>query len=114
MENGMNNSRRKAIRAVIKECTGMKQQFHDLVESLGSLKFQFEDLKSQIEELKEEEEEYRENMPESLQQSEKASIADEAISNLESALEKIGELDEITIESELLDDLLSDLENAAG
>ena len=59
--------------------------------AIDELVAKFEDLKCDIESIQEEEQEYLDNMPESLQESEKATIAQEAIDNLEEAFNSIEE-----------------------
>lgn len=51
-----------------------------------------EDLHSSLEECRLDEEEYFDNMPESLQGGEKGTMSEDAVSEMESALEKIEEL----------------------
>lgn len=67
----MNNVRRKNIQEAIK---------------------MLEDAKDILQECLEEEEEYRDNMPENLQGSEKYDKADEAVSNLELAIDTIDDV----------------------
>ena len=73
----MNKQRRKAI--------------NDISEKVRSLQ-------TQIDTLKDEEQDYYDNMPESIQESERGNVAEEAIDNLQSAYdsleETIGHLDE--------------------
>lgn len=58
---------------------------------LGRLTAQLEEVKDALENLKGEEEEYLENMPESFQGSERGERAGEAINNMDSALDALGE-----------------------
>lgn len=76
----MNKKRREAIQ--------------DIISSL-------EELKEQIEEVRDEEQEYYDNMPESLQNGDKGQAADNAIGELQSALDK-------------LDDVITHLNDAKG
>lgn len=92
----MNNDRRKAIRALAAEVTALNAILSD---AIGKA----EDLHSQLEALKDEEQEYYDNMPEGLQNSDKGSVAQEAIDNLENALSAL----------ESLKDFDNELENAA-
>jgi len=68
---------------------------------LQALLDQIEEVREALEVIKEEEECYRENMPENLQSSARAETADEAISNMESALDE-------------LDSVFSSIESAMG
>lgn len=74
----MNNARRKEIEKLIEEASALE----------GKL----DDLKTQIEAIRDEEQDYLDNMPESLQNSQKAEMAQAAIDALESAPEPL-ELD---------------------
>lgn len=71
----MNKDRRKAIAAIVAELEG----------ALGMLDA------SDVESIKDEEQEYYDAMPESIQSGDKGSAAQEAISQLETAHEKIDE-----------------------
>lgn len=68
----MNKDRRSRLRKIIDQIT---------------------DLKSGIEEIKEEEQDSFDNLPESLQQGEKGSKMEEAISNMEDATNAIDEIE---------------------
>ena len=88
----MNAKRRKNISqaiAFINYAKGKLEEAKDILETCAG-----------------EEEEYRDNMPESLQESEKAEKADEAVSNLE---ESTSTIEEVVDE---LDNQISELENA--
>lgn len=82
----MNKDRRKQIDEAIKKIEGMTEAF-------GDLKAKIEEVKTDIETIRDEEQEYMDNMPESLQSSDKYYAAEAAISNLESALEPLSELE---------------------
>lgn len=86
----MNNQRRKEISSIVSELQGLSAQF--------------DELKERIEAVRDEEQEYFDNMPESFQQGDKGSMAEEAISNLDSAVDAF-EID--------FDEIISSLENAA-
>jgi len=73
----MNNARRK--------------QLNELSNRAGELSAMLEDLKDRLEEIKNDEEEALENMPESLRDSEKGQMSQEAIDNLEC----FGDMDEV-------------------
>lgn len=74
----MNNDRRKALRKVAEEITTL----------LGQL----EDCKSELENLRDEEQEYYDNMPESLQGGEKGDAAQEAVIQIDEAIDAIDTL----------------------
>lgn len=84
----MNNERRKALGK-------LKEQISDLRVKLDELIGNAADLHSELEGLKDEEQEYFDNMPESLQGGDKGQTAEEAIQNLETALEKLDELKDL-------------------
>ena len=67
----MNNARRKKLAGIVSS-----------LESAQEL----------LEELRDEEQDYLDNMPESLQSSDKYSIGEEAIENMESAIDSINEV----------------------
>ena len=89
----MNAERRKAIEAI--------------AEALDKVAG-FSDTIAQIETLKDEEQEYYDNMPESLQSGDKGNAAEEAVSNLEAAAEKLEEVENS------LNEVLDSLRSAAG
>lgn len=60
-------------------------RLQDIAEAFGSVSGVIEDIKS-------EEEEYRDNMPDSMQSGDKYSMADEAITELESAVSEVDEM----------------------
>ena len=59
--------------------------------SLQDIKDQLEELKGSLEDIQAEEEEYRDNMPENLQGGERYEKAEEAVGNIESAAESLGD-----------------------
>ena len=71
----MNNDRRKAIAAV-------RGEIELLVDQIDSIKTQLEDLRD-------EEQDYYDNMPESLQGGDKGQAAEEAVSNLDNAIDAL-------------------------
>ena len=87
----MNNERRKAIAAV-------RGEIETLVD-------QFDSIKTQLEDIRDEEQDYFDNMPESFQQGDKGQAAEEAISNLDNAI------DALDVQ---LDDAINYLEEAAA
>lgn len=86
----MNNVRRKQIDKVLSEIEILRGAFDDLKEAVG--------------EIRDEEQEYLDNIPENLQASERYELAEEAVSNLDSAYDLLDELD--------FDELTSYLEEA--
>jgi len=90
----MNKERRKQIQAAI--------------DRMKDAQSAAEEAKEILEGVKDDEQEYRDNMPESLQSSEKADVADSAISSLEDA---DSELDSAI---EHADEFISSLENATS
>lgn len=92
----MNNDRRKAITAQIARTEKLKERLDAWKAELDEIKAEAEELKSEIESSKDEEEEYKDNMPESLQSSERYYTAEAAVEQLEAALEKLGEVEDLT------------------
>lgn len=94
---------------------------------LGKLMDQIEELRTHISELTdkvpvlcdrlgelmEEEQESFDNLPEGLQASERGTTMEEAIYNLETAKEALGELSD-AVSNVDLDDILSNIDNARG
>ena len=86
----MNNERRKRIEKVIA--------------SINELQDQLEELQLTVEEVRDEEQEYLDNVPENLQSSERYENAENALCNLEDAVNWFDNLD--------IDELTSALEEA--
>ena len=59
--------------------------------ALEKINAQIEDIVAGIEMLRDEEQEYIDNMPEGLQGSDKAEMAEDAVSSMESALERLAD-----------------------
>ena len=98
----MNNTRRKAIQAVIESLQQIPAS--DIVTA-------FDEAKEAVECINSDEQDAFENMPEGLQYGDKGEAAQEAISNLEYAE---GELEELSEFLEKLDQVISYLEDAAA
>ena len=68
--------------------------------ALGELQAKLDNIKGDIELLRDEEQEYIDNMPESLQGGDKASMAENAVSNMDDAInsldEAVSSIDEAT------------------
>ena len=75
----MNNTRRKAIKQVMKR--------------LENVQWQFEEIKAELESIRDEEEEAMYNMPESLQESDRYYAMEEAANNLTEAFDIMEYLD---------------------
>lgn len=86
----MNNVRRKQIDKVLSGIEILRDAFDSIKEAVG--------------EIRDEEQEYLDNIPENLQASERYELAEEAVSNLDSAYDLLDELD--------FDELTSYLEEA--
>jgi hypothetical protein len=86
----MNNTRRKEIGKIISRAEALRDELENIM--------------MDIEVIRDEEEEYIDNVPENLQGTERYEMAEEALSNLESALEWFEEFD--------FEDMLSYLEEA--
>jgi phage host-nuclease inhibitor protein Gam len=69
--------------------------------SIAKIAASLDNLRAEIETLMEEEQDYYDNMPESLQESERGQIADEAIGFLQSAID-------------CFDDIIDNLSSASG
>lgn len=98
----MNKQRRKDIAALIAKIGDLKTQ----IEALD-----IEGLLEEIEDIKSQEEEYKDNMPQAMQDGDKGSAADEAISHLETASSTFGEFKDAI---DKLDEVVTELEEAQG
>lgn len=97
----MNNARRKEIKATI-------QHLKELVETTS---VEFDNIKSEIESIQEDEQQALDNMPESLEGSERYSAIEDALENLQSALDSVDEADSAF--TEVVDEVISSLEDAS-
>lgn len=98
----MNNIRRKKIKATI-------QFLKELVETTS---VEFDNIKSEIESIQDEEQEALDNMPESMEGSERYSAIEEALENLQSALDVMDEADSAF--SNATDEVISALGDASA
>ena len=99
----MNNARRKELKNLIGQL-GRIQDEGDLYACINDL-----------EDIKYEEECSYDNIPENLQSSQRASESEEAIDNLEDALNLLNEvydMDEIDLDSELIQEAIDKIESA--
>ena len=115
----MNKTRRKEIGNVITEVEILQDSLESVDETTliteGNLGRIF-DITCLVDSIKSEEEEYRDNMPENLQNSERYYAADEACSNLDSALDLLQGFDDTTTVDECIESLnevISHLNDAA-
>lgn len=104
MENDMNNDRRKALVKLAAEVSALASIVADAISKA-------EELHSELEGVKDEEQEYFDNMPESLQGGDKGQAAEEAVSNMESALEALELIKDL---ENNLEDAVSSIESAQG
>ena len=80
----MNRQRRNEIVALYRRIESLKVEVENLADA--------DDMKSGVEEVRDSEQEAFEGMPESVQQGEQGSKASEAISQLETAIDKLDEI----------------------
>ena len=83
-----------------------RRKIDKTVENVNSLQNVLEELQQQIEEIRDEEQDYLDNIPENLQNSERYETAENALDNLEEAVNWFDNID--------IDELLSLLEEAKG
>jgi uncharacterized coiled-coil DUF342 family protein len=101
----MNKARRKAIEELYERVQVLLAQTENLPDA--------DDMKNEVETLRDEEQEYLDNMPEAMQNGDKGSAASEAVSQLETATDKLGEVaDAITTLRDNLQEALDALDNA--
>lgn len=74
----MNNSRRKAI--------------HAIMDKLSDIQNQIDALKNDIISIKDEEQKYVDNIPENMQHGERCFVAEKAISNIDDAEDYVGDI----------------------
>lgn len=123
----MNKDRRKAIAVQQTAIETFKERVNKLAASISELiddgmEDAVDDIKNDIETIRDEEQEYYDNMAENLQGGEKGENAQNAVTELESAMNMLDELRdklaEIKSASEELgtfcDDAVNTLDNAAG
>lgn len=99
----MNKARRKELAEVIQKLNQVRDK-SDLYNEISTL----EDIKS-------DEESYYDNIPENLQYSQRAEASEEAIDNLDEALDLLNEvydMDEFDKDNDLIQQAISKIENA--
>lgn len=109
----MNKDRRKKLDDVISKMEDLKEALEDSRNSIDTAKENFEEAKSILEAARDDETEYHDNMPESMQQGDKGSKAEEAIAELDAAVQACDDIDLDAMISSL-DDIISNCENAKG
>jgi len=114
----MNKERRKALGEVIDAVEALKAKVSELVGPLNGLREEIEGLKDLVSGPRDEEQEYYDGMPESIQNGDKGSTAQEAIDALD---EVDGMVDEITEAIDALDnvdgkfdEIISKIDEARG
>lgn len=83
-----------------------RKQIDVVIEAINDFQNSFEELQQAIEEIRDEEQEYLDNIPENLQSSERYELAEDAVNNLESAVDWFDNVD--------VEELTSLLEEAKG
>lgn len=78
-----------------------RKEIQNLISRMAELESLRDELKEAIEAVRDEEQEYYDNMPEGLQGSDRGYAAEEAISNLEDAINQLEDLDPSSIQSSL-------------
>lgn len=109
----MNNQRRKAIKALYSDIEALKPLLEAFENARKELEAAMDDVHSNIESIREEEQEYIDNLPENLQQSEKASNAEDAVSALDEAME-MADFNSADLETLDPDDIIGKLDEVAG
>lgn len=106
----MNRERRKSIQAEIETLVTLKGEAEALA---AALKEKFQERKEALEEIRDAEQEYFDNMPENMQQSERAQAAENAVNELEYAIDELDTLAESILENiDDIDTITGYLENA--
>jgi predicted RNase H-like HicB family nuclease len=100
----MNKSRRNALSKIIREL--------NVIQNKNGL----DGLIDELDTLKEEEQDYYNNIPENLQNSQRAQDSEQAIDNLEEAVDLLNEVynsDEAEIDSNLIQEIINMIEEAS-
>jgi predicted RNase H-like HicB family nuclease len=100
----MNKSRRNALSKIIREL--------NVIQNKNGL----DGLIDELDTLKEEEQDYYNNIPENLQNSQRAQDSEQAIDNLEEAVDLLNEVynsDETEIDSNLIQEIINMIEEAS-
>lgn len=117
----MNNERRKAIKSLYDEIEPKKgyqgedtlEQLADKIQqAIAAFNNKKAEIKSSLEEIRDGEQEYLDNMPENMQSGEKGDIANQAISDLDEAIDMLEDTDDF--EGFDKDDLIGKLDEVAG
>ena len=114
----MNNDRHKSIMKAHTRLNALKEKLQaGLNDLLEGVEAELEELQEQVDSERSDEQEYIDNLPENLQQSERAELAAEAVSYLETAQSKLDEVLEAIRDLSVEDDMqeaLDALNDAAG
>jgi len=103
----MNNDRRKALDELYKRLELIQLAVENITDA--------DEVHDLLEAVRDEESEARENMPESLQEGEQGQRSQEAIDNLDTAVDKVKEIaDAITTMQDDLREALEAIDNAKG
>jgi uncharacterized coiled-coil DUF342 family protein len=108
----MNNDRRKQLSALHERVSAFQTRWAEWTEQLDGLKAEADELHGELESLRDEEQEYYDNMPESFQNGEKGTTAEEAVSAMDTALEALSAIGDIDFSDIDLDEALESIDNA--
>lgn len=69
-----------------------RKQIAEVSEKMGNMKGEIESLMSTVEEIRSDEEDYKDNIPDNLRESERYTMAEDAIENLQQAYDQMDEV----------------------
>lgn len=111
----MNKAQRKQIEKLHDRTAAFKTKVEEFISSLSDLKLECEEIGNEIETIRDQEQEKIDSLSENMQSGEKAEAYQNSVDEMEGAmsgLETIAESLEIETEADLLDDVLTSLDNA--
>lgn len=108
----MNNKRRKEIRDLYPDCEALGILADAVKAAIAAFNEAAEQMVEDINFIRDGEQEYIDNLPENLQQSEKAQIAEDAVNALDEAIGMVTNVDDF--ENWSKDDLIGKLDEAVG
>lgn len=108
----MNKDRRKAIDTIMADIEKARVDYEAACAALLEASRAFDDICSSLDEVKDEEQEYYDAMPSNIQEGDKGQTAQEAISQMEQALDSLREIADNEADPVDLDSVITALDEA--